>query len=273
MNQTIGFIGGGNMATSLIGGLIKTGKVKPEQIKLFEPNTDKAKDLANTYGIQITASNFELLEQAAIVVIAVKPQVLQSVVTPLAEAFKNNKPLIVSVVAGITVSCIEQWLDSEHAVVRVMPNTPALVGMGASGLFANTRVSSEQRADSQQLVDAIGKSAWVESEQQIDAITALSGSGPAYFMLFIQSLIDAAIAAGIDANTAKTLAVQTAAGSASLIESSDDDLKTLIDNVTSPGGTTEQALLSFQQSELPSIVDKAFKAAQQRSIELSKELA
>ena len=273
MNQTIGFIGGGNMASSLIGGLIKTAPDSAKNIIVFEPNTDKAGELEDTFGIQIAANNRELIRQSEVVVIAVKPQVLQSVLSPLADVFSiDKKPLIVSVVAGITVSSIEQWLNDDHAVVRVMPNTPALVGMGACGLYANQRVSLEQRELSQQIVDAVGQSAWVDAEQHIDAVTALSGSGPAYFMLFINSLIDSAIAAGIDPDTAKTLAVQTAAGSAALISSSDKDIQTLIDNVTSPGGTTEQAINSFYQSDLPTTVDKAFKAALQRSIELADEL-
>jgi len=175
VNQTIGFIGGGNMATSLIGGLIKTGIINAKQIIVL---------LADTFGIAVATSNLELIDQSSVVVVAVKPQVLQSILSPLSEAFNIKKPLIISVVAGITVSSIEQWLQGEHAVVRVMPNTPALVGMGACGLYANQRVNSDQRDISQQLTDAVGKSAWLEVEQNIDAVTALSGSGPAYFMLF-----------------------------------------------------------------------------------------
>ena len=272
MNQTIGFIGGGNMATSLIGGLINTGDITAKQIMVFEPNADKAKELADTFGIEIAASNPALVERSTVIVIAVKPQILQSIISPLAEAFSVSKPLIISVVAGIPISSIEQWLEGDHPVVRVMPNTPALVGVGACGLYANQRVSREQRDISKQLTDSVGKSAWLEVEQNIDAVTALSGSGPAYFMLFIQSLIDSAIAAGIEPETAKILAVQTAAGSAALINDSDKDLQSLIDNVTSPGGTTEQAIKSFNDSDLTATVSRAFKAALQRSVELAEEL-
>ncbi len=271
MNQTIGFIGGGNMATSLIGGLIKTG-INAKQIIVHEPNTDKANDLVDAFKIEVAATNLDLIERSTVVVIAVKPQVLQSILSPLADAFNANTPLIISVVAGITVSSIEQWLESEHAVVRIMPNTPALVGVGACGLYANQRVSKEQREISQQITDSVGKSAWLEIEQNIDAVTALSGSGPAYFMLFIKSLIDSAIDAGIEPETAKILAVQTAAGSAALIEDSNKNLQTLIDDVTSPGGTTEQALKSFKESKLPASVDNAFKAALLRAGELAEEL-
>jgi len=153
-----------------------------------------------------------------------------------------------------------------------MPNTPALIGQGASGLYANDRVNDEQRVVASQLVNAVGSSAWVDKENDIDSITALSGSGPAYFMLFIQSLIESAVNAGLEPEAAKTLAVKTASGAAALIDSSDLPLQTLIDNVTSPGGTTEQALLSFERSNLKGVVDSAFNAAKNRSEEMAKEL-
>ncbi len=271
--QTIGFIGGGNMASSLIGGLIKQGSVAPSNLYVFEPNHEKALALRETFGINVAASNDELIRASEIVVIAVKPQVLESVLTPDASAFAAKHPLVVSVVAGITVDSIERWLDGEYAVVRVMPNTPALIGMGASGLYANARVSDVQRQTTTDLVNAVGKSAWVEREEDIDSITALSGSGPAYFMLFLQGLIEAGQKAGLSAETAKTLAVQTAAGAAQLVASSDISLQTLIDNVTSPNGTTEKALHSFNQNDLKGLVQQAFDAAKRRSEELAKELA
>jgi len=273
LDQTIGFIGGGNMASSLIGGLVNGGVLTPNNIMVFEPNADKAQSLSQQFGIKIAADNSELIQQSDIVVIAVKPQVLEKVLSPLATDFQANKPLIVSIVAGITANSIEQWLAGEYAVVRVMPNTPALVSQGASGLYANNNVSIEQKEASTMLMNAVGESAWVDTEKDIDSITALSGSGPAYFMLFIQSLIDSAVNAGLDPDTAKQLAVKTASGAAALIESSDTPLQTLIDNVTSPGGTTEQALLSFADSDLPEVVNKAFNAAKNRSEELAQELS
>lgn len=272
MDQTIGFIGGGNMACSLIGGLINGGVVNAKQIYVFEPNSEKCNELKSQFGIRIAQSNEQLIEQCSVVVIAVKPQILRAVLSPLASSFKEKSPLIVSIVAGITASSIEQWLEGQYAIVRVMPNTPALVGQGASGLYANSNVSEEQRSASTQLMNAVGASAWVAKESDIDSITALSGSGPAYFMLFIQSLIESAIKAGLEPDAAKELAVKTASGTAALIESSDLPLQTLIDNVTSPGGTTEQALLSFARSDLKSVVASAFNAAKNRSEELAKEL-
>lgn len=261
------------MAASLIGGLVSKGDIDAQNISVFEPDLHKAQALATQLGIHASKSNEELMARSSIVVIAVKPQILQAVLSPIATLFREHKPLIISVVAGITSGTIEAWLDSQFAIVRVMPNTPALIGQGASGLFANPRVSEEQKTVTSAIANAVGLSAWVDNENDIDSITALSGSGPAYFMLFIQGLIEAGEAAGLSAETAKSLAVQTAIGAAKLVSSSDLPLQTLIDNVTSPKGTTEQALLSFQDSNLKGIVGQAFNAAKRRSEELAKELA
>ncbi len=268
----IGFIGGGNMASSLIVGLLNQGQVNARNLFLFEPNTEKAAELEKQHGINIAANNNELVEQCDVVVIAVKPQVLKNVLQPLIGSFNNKRPLIVSVVAGITASSINGWLNGDFAIVRVMPNTPALIGMGASGMYANDRVSAAERELTAQLMNAVGHSVWVTKEQDIDSVTALSGSGPAYFMLFIKSLIESAQTAGLDTDVAKTLALQTAAGTAELIRSNNLPLQTLIDNVTSPNGTTEQALRSFQNDGLSRIVNNAFSAAKRRSEELAEEL-
>jgi len=274
----VGFIGGGNMAGSLIGGLISAGNSAgsnspaANDIAVFEPNDERAQQLKDQFSVNIAESNHTLVENCDVVVLAVKPQVLQTVLEPLADSFKQSKPLIVSIVAGIRGDSIEQWLGEEYAVVRVMPNTPALVGAGASGLYANQRVSGEQKALTELLLNVTGISVWVNSEADIDTVTALSGSGPAYFMLFIQSLVEAAEAAGLDADTAKQLAVATASGAARLIDASEDSISTLIKNVTSPGGTTEQALVSFDNSKLNDVVLTAFEAARRRSETLAEEL-
>lgn len=274
MTHNIGFIGGGNMASSLIGGLASKSDKAASRLWVFEPNADRSQALVEQFGINAAQDNAELIAQTDIVVIAVKPQVLQQVLTPLSEHFNKHKPLIVSVVAGITARSIQQWLKgSDLAIARVMPNTPALIGKGACGIYANEYVSQSQRLASEELCNAVGISAWVESEADIDSVTALSGSGPAYFMLFIQSLIEAGEAAGLSSDTAKTLAVQTAAGAAQLIESSDLPVQTLIENVTSPKGTTEKALESLNNNGLKSLVSDAFDAAKKRSEELAKELA
>jgi len=260
------------MATSLIGGLISNGSIEASQLRVFEPNQARAQSLAAEFGVTPTPNNAELVAQSDIVVIAVKPQVLEQVLTPLVDVFRKSSPMIISIVAGITSQSIETWLNDKYAVVRVMPNTPALVGNGASGMHANERVSDAQKSTALQLMNAVGVSAWVPSENDIDSVTALSGSGPAYFMLFIKGLIDAGVRSGLTKETAKLLAVQTAAGTAKLIEHSEDSLQTLIDNVTSPNGTTEQALKSFQESALSEIVGTAFDAAKRRSEELASEL-
>lgn len=263
------------MASSLIGGLLANGAdhdLTSQDIMVFEPNADRAKQLGEQFKISLAKDNSQLLAHANVVVLAVKPQVLQAVLEPLIASFKAAKPLIISIAAGITSSSIEQWLGDEYAVVRVMPNTPALVGAGASGLYANSRVTSEQRSVTETLCNAVGVSRWVPNESDIDTVTALSGSGPAYFMLFIKSLIEAAETAGLDSEAAKELALVTATGSAQLIAQSDQPIQTLIENVTSPGGTTEQALNSFHASELPAIVSAAFEAARARSQELADEL-
>ena len=275
VNTKLGFIGGGNMASSLIGGLVNNSDqqdLTPQDIMVYEPNAEKAEQLRAQFNIQLATDNTQLIEFANVIVIAVKPQVLQNVLEPLTQAFKSKKPLIVSIVAGIRSNSIEQWLDDEYAIVRVMPNTPALVGAGASGLYANQKVNDEQKTTTETLLNAVGMCRWVDQENDIDSVTALSGSGPAYFMLFIKSLIDAAEAAGLDKKTAKDLALATASGSTELIANSEDSLQTLIDNVTSPGGTTEQALLSFDNDKLSTIVGSAFEAARRRSEELADQL-
>lgn len=260
------------MASSLIGGLVAEPQTEAENLWVFEPSAEKSGALVKEFGINAARDNAELIANVDIVVIAVKPQVLQQVLEPLTNSVAAKKPLIISVVAGISATSIEKWLGAELAIVRVMPNTPALIGMGACGLYANQRVSEDQKNATELLFNAVGISAWVESEQDIDSVTALSGSGPAYFMLFLQGLIESAEAAGLKPETAKALAVQTAAGAAQLVSSSDLPLQTLIDNVTSPNGTTERALESFNNNDLKSLVNEAFEAAHTRSQELAKEL-
>lgn len=271
MDIKIGFIGGGNMATSLIGGLIEGGHAA-SNIIVYDPSSERTKQLAQQFQIHTSTDNSKLIKQSDVVVIAVKPQILEKVLQPLVGDFKSQRPLIISVVAGIRASSIEKWLEAEHALVRVMPNTPSLIGAGASGLYANQRVSDGQRSIASNLLNSVGNSVWLKTEADIDTVTALSGSGPAYFMLFIKSLIDCAVNAGVDEDSAKRLAVQTAIGAAKLVEQSEDSLQTLIDNVTSPNGTTEAAMKSFEHSNLQKVVADAFLAAKLRSQELADEL-
>ena len=273
MNTKLGFIGGGNMAASLIGGLLSNGLFTPLQIIVFEPDQDRAKQLEQDFSIRLASDNAQLVSLVETVVIAVKPQVLKQVLTPLQNSVSASRPLLISIVAGITSDSIEQWLDTPLSIVRVMPNTPSLIGQGASGAYANSRVTAAQRSVAESLMNAVGCCRWVENQSDIDAVTALSGSGPAYFMLFIQALIESSVAAGIEPDTAKKLAIATAQGAAGLIEQSDVEIQQLIDNVTSPNGTTEAALNSFKQSNFSHIVATAFTAAKSRSEELAKELS
>lgn len=261
------------MARSLIGGLLGAGSTAVADIMVFEPDAQRAGQLQTDFQIELADDNQQLVERSTVVVVAVKPQVLKQVLSPLAAAFKRQQPLLVSIVAGIPSDAIEQWLQGEIAIVRAMPNTPALVGAGATGLYANKFVTDVQKHQAEQLLDAVGVSCWVSSNRDIDTVTALSGSGPAYFMLFINSLIEAAVTAGLDAETARTLALSTAHGSAELIAQSETDIQQLIDNVTSPKGTTEAALHSFHNDRLDATVERAFEAARLRSAELAEELA
>lgn len=260
------------MASSLIGGLLAKNQEAAKHLYLFEPSQEKAADLKNRYGLNLALDNEELVLSCDVVVVAVKPQVLKDILIPLRSALSKKQPLIISVVAGIRASSVEQWLEQDLALIRVMPNTPALIGKGASGLYANKNVNAAQKTIAQSMLDAVGLAEWVDNEDDIDSITALSGSGPAYFMLFIQGLIEASVKAGIDPETAEKLAIQTAIGSAELVMNSDIPLQNLIDNVTSPNGTTERALASFSNNNLKGIIEEAFNSARQRSTELADDL-
>lgn len=272
--KTLGFIGGGNMASSLIGGLVASSDgLDPKAIWVFDPNEQAVDSLIEQFGVNRAEDNQQLVEKCDAVVLAVKPQILAAVLAPISSVLSSKKPLIISVVAGITSDTIEKWVGEPISIVRVMPNTPALIGLGASGLFANQNTSTTQKEFSNTLVNAVGMGEWVTEESHIDSVTALSGSGPAYFMLFIKSLIDAGISNGLDPEGAKRLAVQTAIGAAELIKQSDQGIQQLIDNVTSPKGTTEQALFSFHDNELPRVVAEAFLAAKTRSEQMADELS
>ena len=265
-NEILGFIGAGNMASSLIRGLIADG-VAPTSIHVADIDSDKLSILCAECGIQ-ASSNQAIADSANVIVLAVKPQVMKAVCDDI--SLGSQSPLIVSVAAGITISNLESWLGNSTAITRCMPNTPALVGKGASGLFANSNTSAEQKELVVRLMGAVGISVWVETESAIDTVTALSGSGPAYFFLFIEAMQEAAVELGLNEETAKQLSLQTALGAAELAQQSEDDVAELRRNVTSPGGTTERALEVFESGELRKLVKKALQAAQNRSQELAK---
>lgn len=266
-NNTIGFIGGGNMATSIISGL--HNKQHNSSVFVVDRNPDKLAHLQQNYNTQEANDVEQLIGQCEIVVLAVKPKDIEALLKETKQSFLKHQPIVVSVAAGIRISAMEHWLSSNSAIVRVMPNTPSQIGLGACGVAANNSTSDQQRQKIEQMMLAVGSVTWVENDDDIDLVTALSGSGPAYFMLFIQSLIDAAIAEGMSESSAKSLALQTAAGSIALIQQSDATIDELIAQITSPNGTTERALESFNHDQLTTIVHRAFNSAKQRSKEMA----
>jgi pyrroline-5-carboxylate reductase len=268
-NTSIGFIGAGNMAGSLIKGLLATG-INPASIWVADIDQEKLEQLATSSKVN-TASSEDFAAIADVLVLAVKPQAMKNVCLQLTKEIRSNKPLIISIAAGITADNLAAWLGTDSSIVRSMPNTPALIGRGASGLFANSAVSDSQGEIAQAIMEAVGISVWVAEEKDIDSVTAVSGSGPAYFFLFIEAIQKAAVQLGLSEDLARQLSYQTALGAAELAISSDDDIETLRKNVTSPGGTTEQAILAFENGGLRKLVTDAVQAAQRRSVELAEE--
>ena len=272
MSQTrIAFIGAGNMASALIGGLIADGTAK-DSIIASDPNTDQRSHLHDSYGICTVDNNAEAISDADVVVLAVKPQLLQQVCNELSSHLKDKHCLIVSIAAGIHCSTMSKWLNSDLPIVRCMPNTPAMLQVGATGLYATDNVSNEQRDQAERILRAVGITLWVNEEADIDSVTAVSGSGPAYYFLMMEAMQAAAEKLGLPAETAKLLTLQTALGAARMALESQDDPATLRQKVTSPGGTTEQAILSFEENGLRDIFEQAMTAARDRSISLSEQL-
>ena len=265
----ITFIGAGNMANGLIRGLISNG-TRSENIWASDLDDNKLHTLKQECGIQ-TGSNSDIVNNANVIVLAVKPQVMMDVCSALAADLGDSEVLLLSIAAGITTAHLESWFGKSAAIVRCMPNTPALVGMGASGLFANAKVTNEQKLLAQEIISAVGFVTWVDADSDIDIVTAVSGSGPAYFFLFMEAMQATAKEMGLSEDLARELIYHTAAGAAALAHQSKDDITTLRRNVTSPGGTTEQAILQFEEGNLRGLVTKALQAARTRSVELAKE--
>ncbi|MFN2339464.1 MAG: pyrroline-5-carboxylate reductase [Gammaproteobacteria bacterium] len=268
--RKLSFIGAGNMTRSLVGGLIADG-CDPSLIRLSDPEADRIQDLAHRLGVQILQDNRAVIEDADLVVLAVKPQVLPAVAREIADRVQDRQPLVISIAAGIRTRDLARWLGADIAIVRAMPNTPALVQSGATGLFANTHVRDEQRDLAETILRAVGLTLWVEQEEQLDLVTALSGSGPAYFFLVMEALQEAATKLGLPAETARLLALQTAFGASRMALESDEDAATLRQRVTSPGGTTEQALRVLEDGGLRSLMEQALSAASRRSRELADQ--
>jgi pyrroline-5-carboxylate reductase len=264
----IAFIGAGNMASSLVGGMIARG-FSASRITLADISSERLQMLANQYGVNVTESNTDAARDADVILFAVKPQQMAEVCTALAPGVQAGKPLVVSIAAGTTIGKLQGWLGADTAVVRCMPNTPALVQSGATGMFASPQASAPQRALAKAMLDAVGMALWLDSEEQLDAVTALSGSGPAYFFLVMEAMIAAGRAMGLDEKLARQLTLQTALGAAQMAITSDDEPGELRRKVTSPGGTTQAALNVMESQQLRDTFLKALLAARDRSRELA----
>ncbi|MEH6502771.1 MAG: pyrroline-5-carboxylate reductase [Cycloclasticus sp.] len=269
--QQIGFIGGGNMASSLIGGLVSNG-YPADKITVSDLDADKLAYLSDAFGINNTQDSNQLVLQADILVLAVKPQHMQSVADIIKISVQKKKPVVVSIAAGIRINALQHWLGGKLPVVRCMPNTPALVKAGATGLFANEEVNEDQKDQVESLLRAVGVTVWLAEEGDLDAVTALSGSGPAYFFMVMEALEAAAIEAGLDQKTAQLLTQETALGAAKMALESSESAAVLRQRVTSPGGTTERAIGVMEERGLQGVFREAVLAAKERSVELSDEL-
>lgn len=267
-NQKIAFIGGGNMASSLVSGLITSGHA-PQHIWVSDINADALAVLSSTLHVNTTATNDDAISEADVVVLAVKPQVLAAVAQQAAALIQQKQPLVVSIAAGISQASLSGWLGADTAIVRCMPNTPALVLTGATALHANAKVSPAQRDLAENIMRAVGIALWVTQETELDAVTAVSGSGPAYFFLLMEAMENTALSMGLDAETARLLVQQTALGAAKIALESAESPEQLRQRVTSPGGTTQRAIETFIQGGFTELVAKALGAARDRSIEMS----
>jgi len=270
-DSDIGFVGGGNMATSLIGGLVADG-TPPGSIRVSDPDTARINALVERFGVQASADNAEVAARCATVVLAVKPQIMGTVVRELAPALAEHAPLLVSIAAGVREADINRWAGGDMAIVRTMPNTPALVGCGATALCANAKVDAGQRERAETILKAVGITIWVDDEGQLDAVTALSGSGPAYYFLLMEIMQATGEAMGLDAEAARRLTLQTALGAARIANENDGPPAVLRERVTSPGGTTERALVTMREGGIDKVVADGIRGARQRSIELGEAL-
>ena len=285
MKKVITFIGAGNMARSLIAGLIQDEA--DLQIRIADPENSQLQSIQTSWqGIAAFSDNIEAVagtntadhanntdNVADVVVLAVKPQIMQAVCEPLKAAVLEHNPLIISIAAGISIDSLQQWLggkDKSLPIVRCMPNTPALVQSGMTGLYANPQVTGAQKDLAESILRAVGSTLWLDNEDKLDAVTAVSGSGPAYYFLVMEAMQNAAQKLGLSAEDSRLLVLQTAFGAAKLALESTDDAATLRQRVTSKGGTTEAALKELIDGGLPELFEKALQAAENRSRELKK---
>lgn len=269
LNQNICFIGGGNMAQALIGGLLSRG-LPTTRITVSDP-VEQIRHILEEKNIQTTTGNVDAIKNADVVVLAVKPQVLATVLQPLKGLLSDK--LVISIIAGAEIQTISDLIGGSQRIVRVMPNTPALVQTGAHGIYASEAVNAQDRELTSQILAATGLTIWVDNEAQIDAVTAVSGSGPAYFFYLMESMIRAGKNLGLDEKVATALTLQTALGAAQMAITSSNSPTELRKNVTSPNGTTQAALEVFDRAQISQNIQAALAAAQKRSQELAQELS
>ena len=264
----ITFVGGGNMASALIGGLLQRD-FSPAQLSVVEITTQGREKLQHAFNVRVVAGLTQGVTQSDVIVLAVKPQQLPAVARELAPLLENH--LVISIAAGIRATDISRWLARHKRVVRAMPNTPALIRAAVTGLYAMTEVTAEEKQKAEAVLGAVGSVLWVENEELLDAVTAVSGSGPAYVFYFIEAMQIAARELGLTAAQARQMSVETFLGAARLASESSEDAAVLRARVTSPGGTTERAIASLEQDDVKRAVASAMYAASQRAREIADE--
>ena len=271
INTNVGLIGGGNMGRAIAGGLLRGG-MHATNLMIAEPLPEQCDLLRKElYGIMVAEENETVAAAVDTLLFSVKPQILKPVCESLAEIVQQSRPLIMSIAAGPKIEDIDQWLGGGLSVVRVMPNQPALIDQGISALFANERTDESGRDMAEKIMTAVGQVVWLDSESKMDAVTAISGTGPSYFYLLIDCMIEAGVNSGIDPETARTLAVETARGATSLAAAETESMSSLIERVRSPGGTTTAAFELLDAADVRGIFAAAIAAAERRAAELAEE--
>ncbi len=265
----VAYVGGGNMARALAGGMLAAG-YEPGHLWISEPAAEQRARLTEELpGARIVAGNDDAVRDAECVLLAVKPQILADVCKPLAPIVQQSKPLVISIAAGVRARDIETWLGGDLPVVRVMPNQPALLRLGISGLYANEHTSEHQLRAATNIISTTGPVVKVSSEEDIDAVTAVSGTGPAYFYLLVDMLVKAAVELGLEYDDAVTLVLETARGAGEMAEQSGESMDSLIARVRSPGGTTAAAFDYLDGTDFRAIFGAAVTAARDRAVELA----
>lgn len=267
----IAFIGGGNMARSLIGGLLKTG-IPAASLTVSEPRAEARQELGRDFGVACYAENRLAAAEADVLVLAVKPQIMPAIHAELQDTLARRRPLLISIAAGVRIDQLERWFGHALPIVRCMPNTPALIGAGATGMYANTHTTQQQRAQVQRIMGAVGLTRWVDDEALMDTVTAIAGSSPAYFFAMVEALEEAACAQGMPRDVARALSAQACLGAGQMLVESGESPAVLRQRVTSPNGTTQAALESFTADRFEQSVARAVAAATRRGAELAAEL-